>query len=111
MKYEIIERNAFQVVGIKENFSCATKENDAVIPKLWGKVNNDGTIDSLAQLNNGQNKGILVSQILIKKWKTSWIIGLQQNTMVMFPMDFPAWKFPHLNGWYLRFKVQYQRQS
>lgn len=49
MKYEIIERNAFQVVGIKEKFSCATKENDAVIPKLWSKANNDGTIDSLVQ--------------------------------------------------------------
>ncbi|MGE7607189.1 GyrI-like domain-containing protein [Peribacillus frigoritolerans] len=59
MKYEIIERNAFQVVGIKEKFSCATKENDAVTPKLWSKANNDGIIDTLAQLNNGQNKGIL----------------------------------------------------
>jgi AraC family transcriptional regulator len=59
MKYKIIERDAFQVIGIKEKFSCATKETDAVIPKLWSKANNDGTIDSLAQLNNGQIKGLL----------------------------------------------------
>ncbi|MBX9956470.1 hypothetical protein H7T43_16335 [Peribacillus simplex] len=82
--------NAFQVVEIKEKFSSATKENDAVIPKLWSIANNDGTIDSLAQLNNDQNKGMLVSQIIIMKRKTSWIIGLQQNTMVMFPVDFHA---------------------
>ncbi|CAN7291392.1 hypothetical protein LJR015_002365 [Peribacillus frigoritolerans] len=30
-----------------------------MIPKLWSIANNDGTIDSLAQLNNDQNKGIL----------------------------------------------------
>ena len=59
MKYEIIEREAFQVVGIKEKLSCATKETDALIPKLWSKANNDGTIDSLAQLINGQNQGLL----------------------------------------------------
>ncbi|KAB2334896.1 AraC family transcriptional regulator [Cytobacillus depressus] len=59
MKYKIVEQDAFQVIGIKETFACATKDTDAVIPKLWSRANSDGTIDSLAQLNNGQIKGLL----------------------------------------------------
>lgn len=59
MKYKIIEKDAFQVIGIKEKISCATKDTDAVIPKLWSKANTDGTIDLLAHLNNGQMKGLL----------------------------------------------------
>lgn len=59
LKYKIIEKDAFQVIGIKEKFSCATKDTDEVIPKLWSKANHDGTLDVLAELNNGPIKGLL----------------------------------------------------
>ncbi|WP_318503064.1 GyrI-like domain-containing protein [Bacillus sp. T3] len=59
MKYKMIETEAFQVIGIRENISCTTKDTDATIPKLWGKVAQDGTLDSLAELNSGSIKGIL----------------------------------------------------
>jgi AraC family transcriptional regulator len=59
MNYKIIERDSFQVIGIKETISCSTKDSDATIPKMWSKANVDGTIDTLNQLNNGQIKGLL----------------------------------------------------
>lgn len=59
MKYKIIDKEAFQVIGVKENIVCSTKDTDATIPKLWGKVAQDGTLDSLAKLNNGPVEGIL----------------------------------------------------
>ncbi len=59
MKYKMIEAEAFQVVGIKENISCGTKDTDATIPKLWGKVAQDGTLETLARLNNGPVEGVL----------------------------------------------------
>ncbi|NMD72833.1 AraC family transcriptional regulator [Bacillus sp. DNRA2] len=59
MKYKMIETGAFQVVGIKENIFCGTKDTDATIPKLWGKVAQDGTLQTLAGLNNGPIEGIL----------------------------------------------------
>ncbi|WML44196.1 GyrI-like domain-containing protein [Neobacillus sp. PS3-40] len=59
MKFKIIERNHFQVVGIKRQVSCVNGENHALIPKIWDEVNKDGTDDLLFKLNNGQIKGVL----------------------------------------------------
>ncbi|WP_191562257.1 AraC family transcriptional regulator [Metabacillus idriensis] len=59
MKYNIIERNGFDVVGIKREFSCANEENLIGIPKLWNEVNSDGTNDLLMKLNNGEIKGVV----------------------------------------------------
>ncbi|MFU2013998.1 AraC family transcriptional regulator [Peribacillus butanolivorans] len=59
MKYNIIERDSFQLIGIKRAFSLVNGENLIGIPKLWDKVNSDGTDDQLGKLNNGQIKGLL----------------------------------------------------
>ncbi|MGE8203582.1 AraC family transcriptional regulator [Heyndrickxia sp. NPDC080065] len=59
MNYRIVERDAFQVVGIKREFSCENGENHVGIPKFWDEVNENGTDDTLFQLNNGQIKGVL----------------------------------------------------
>ncbi|KRF59559.1 AraC family transcriptional regulator [Bacillus sp. Soil768D1] len=59
MKYNIIERDSFQLIGIKREFSLVNGENLIGIPKLWNKVNSDGTDDQLGKLNNGQIKGLL----------------------------------------------------
>ncbi|RAL22577.1 AraC family transcriptional regulator [Thermoflavimicrobium daqui] len=59
MHYKIVERDRFQVVGIKRKFSLNNGENYEGIPKLWDKVNQDGTSDLLFQLNNGEIKGVL----------------------------------------------------
>jgi AraC family transcriptional regulator len=59
MKYSVIEKDAFQVVGIKRKFSCANEENLIGIPKLWEEVNQNGTSDKLFQLNDGEVKGVL----------------------------------------------------
>lgn len=59
MKYKIIERESFQVVGIKRELSCANGENLTEIPKMWADVHSDGTNDLLFKLNNGVIKGVL----------------------------------------------------
>lgn len=59
MKYNIIEQESFQIVGMKREISCANGENLKLIPKLWDEVESDGTCDLLLQLNNGPIKGIL----------------------------------------------------
>ncbi|EZP78266.1 transcription activator effector binding protein [Parageobacillus genomosp. 1] len=59
MKYRVVERDSFQVVGIKREFSLVNGENLVGIPKLWDEVNEDGTVDLLWKLNNGQIKGVL----------------------------------------------------
>ncbi|MGN7175790.1 AraC family transcriptional regulator [Paenibacillus sp. FSL R5-0490] len=59
MQYAIVEKEAFQVAGIKKEFSLVNEENLAGIPKLWDEVNSNGTSDKLFKLNNGDIKGIL----------------------------------------------------
>jgi AraC family transcriptional regulator len=60
MKYSVVEKNAFQIVGIKREFSCVAEEENVVgIPELWAEVNQNGTTDRLFQLNDGAVKGVL----------------------------------------------------
>ncbi|MEL3971164.1 AraC family transcriptional regulator [Rossellomorea oryzaecorticis] len=60
MKYSVVEKNAFQIVGIKREFACVAEEENVVgIPELWEEVNQNGTSDRLFQLNDGVVKGVL----------------------------------------------------
>lgn len=59
MRYKIVERESFQVAGIKKEFSLINEGNLKGIPKMWDEVNGDGTVEKIARLNNGEIKGIL----------------------------------------------------
>lgn len=60
MKYKIVERDAFRVVGICKKFSCESMDFGIPgIPEFWGEVNGNGTDQQLIQLINGQIKGLL----------------------------------------------------
>ncbi|WP_342558806.1 AraC family transcriptional regulator [Metasolibacillus sp. FSL K6-0083] len=59
MKYKIIEKEAFQVVGIKRTYNCSNGENLQGIPVFWNEVNENGTDTELFRLNNGEIKGVL----------------------------------------------------
>ncbi|RNF39580.1 AraC family transcriptional regulator [Planococcus salinus] len=59
MNYQIIEKDAFQVVGIKRECPCGEQGGVAGIPEFWSEVNANGTADRLAQLLNGDIKGLL----------------------------------------------------
>lgn len=59
MKYKIVEKESFQVVGVKRTYSCVNGENTQKIPGFWDEVNADGTDDLLFSLNNGEIKGVL----------------------------------------------------
>jgi AraC family transcriptional regulator len=79
MRYKIVERDAFQVVGMKHEFSLASCETDGGIPgisELWKEANENGTVETLATLNNGQINGVLgivVDQSETKKAIDYWI--------------------------------------
>lgn len=59
VKYHIVEKEAFQVVGVKRVFSYENGQNLAGIPKMWDEVHENGINDQLFKLNNGQIKGVL----------------------------------------------------
>lgn len=59
MKYKITKRDAFQVIGVKREFIITKEEDYLEIPKFWNEIHENGTYQSLLQLNNGQIKGTL----------------------------------------------------
>ncbi|HLQ70414.1 MAG TPA: AraC family transcriptional regulator [Bacillota bacterium] len=60
MKYSVVEKNAFRIVGIKREFSSVAEEENVVgIPEFWEEVNQNGTSDLLFQMNDGVVKGTL----------------------------------------------------
>lgn len=59
MKFRIVEKESFQAVGIKRDFSMRDCENMRGISEMWVEVNTDGTSGSIAQLNDGGIDGLL----------------------------------------------------
>ena len=59
MKVRMVERDGFQIAGVKREFSMLNGENLAGIPKMWDEMNGNGTDDLLFGLNNGEIKGVL----------------------------------------------------
>ncbi|WP_257350907.1 AraC family transcriptional regulator [Pseudalkalibacillus decolorationis] len=59
MQYKVVEKDGFQIVGIKREFSLCNEENLVGIPKMWSEVTTDGTSDILIKSNNDQLKGLL----------------------------------------------------
>ena len=74
MNYKIVEKESFQVVGIKRTYNCKTGENLANIPLFWDEVNTNGTDDLLFQLNNGEVEGVLGVCVVNESQKDSGLM-------------------------------------
>lgn len=59
MKYKILEKEKFQVVGVKRTYNCQNGENLQGIPQFWNEMNSKNFDHQLIQLNNGSIKGVL----------------------------------------------------
>ncbi|MEB2281399.1 AraC family transcriptional regulator [Lysinibacillus xylanilyticus] len=59
MKYKIVEKEKFQVVGVKRTYNSQNGENLQGIPQFWNEMNSKNFDHQLIQLNNGSIKGIL----------------------------------------------------
>lgn len=74
MKYKIMEKESFQVVGVKRTYNCNTGENLKGIPLFWDEVNTNGTDELLFQLNNGEIEGVLGVCVVDKSQKDSGLM-------------------------------------
>lgn len=61
MKYTIVEKDAFQVIGMKREIPCGGERNSPSkgIIQFWSESAANGTIDQLLLLNSGKVKGLL----------------------------------------------------
>lgn len=74
MKYKIVEKESFQVVGVKRTYNCKNGENFQGIPVFWDEVNADGTDNLLFQLNNGTVEGVLGVCVADKAYQENSLI-------------------------------------
>lgn len=98
MNYKIVERDAFQVVGVKRECPCGEEAKGPGIAEFWGEVNENGTADKLVQFINGEIKGILgitdnynAEKNTIDYWIAAEHIGEEPDGMSR--VDFPATKW------------------
>lgn len=60
MKYRIVKKEAFKIVGVKEHYEVSIDENFAQIPLFWQKAAQSGVIPELCKLmRGGEPAGIL----------------------------------------------------
>lgn len=59
MDYRIEKKEAFRIVGLGTPLEPEIEKNFETVPRLWGQAAQDGSIDRLCGLMNGQPKGIL----------------------------------------------------
>ncbi len=104
MKYKIIERAAFQVIGVKREYPMVDGGNMG-ISTFWNEVNKNGIVDLLFQLNNGQMKSVLgvVADSDLKNMMEYWIATEFSGDDVpegLSVLDIPAsrWAVFEVNG-------------
>lgn len=59
MKYKIVDHEAFQVIGVRKEFSLINDQNLAGISEMWQQALTDGTDELLNSMNNGPVKGVI----------------------------------------------------
>lgn len=59
MKYRIVEKESFQAIGVKREFSLQGGENLSGIPEMWMEMNQDGMSEKIANLQDGAINGLL----------------------------------------------------
>lgn len=99
MKVRMMERDGFQIAGIKQEFSCVNGENLAGIPKMWDEVNENGIDDLLFDINTGQIQGVLGVCVDVPSEKGQtieyWIATEFEGALPerLMTMDIPAAKW------------------
>ena len=59
MEYRIERRDAFRIIGVSAPLDRDIERNFAVIPKVWGEVSANGTLQTLAGMMDAPPMGIL----------------------------------------------------
>lgn len=59
MNYRVEEKEAFRIVGVSQPLFKEIEKNFEIVPAMWGKAVEDGTIEKLASMMNSSPKGLL----------------------------------------------------
>lgn len=59
MNFRIEKREAFKVVGVSEEIFHDIEKNHIVIPAMWDRIRDNGTLDKITGLIDAEPKGVL----------------------------------------------------
>lgn len=59
MDYRIEKKEAFRIVGVSAPLEKEVEKNFEIVPAMWGKAAQNGTIGRLASMMDGELKGLL----------------------------------------------------
>ncbi|WP_318153083.1 GyrI-like domain-containing protein [Metabacillus arenae] len=100
MKYHIVERDAFQVVGLKNEVSCeeSTEAGIPGIQELWREAQQNGTVNRLLELDNGEITGLLGMSVDNSKQKNElvyWVAAEYSGNLPpgLFSLEVPESKW------------------
>lgn len=98
MDYRIVEQEGFQVIGVKKVFSFNAGQNLIEIPKFWGEVWSNGTMERLEALGNGAASRYLgicnVSEEQAPKQEMDYWIAVEHDGEP--PAGMEKWEVPSL---------------
>ena len=57
MTYQIVELDAFKVVGVRRRFYFDDERNPCGIPEFWDELRQNGTLEEILECSNGKFEG------------------------------------------------------
>ena len=99
MKYRIVEREAFQVIGVNREFPYEVEDGGIqAFQNFWNAIHENGTFDQLEQLRSGETKGLLGiwAEVNKEENKMNYYVAAEYSGDVpegLKSIDFPASKW------------------
>lgn len=99
MKHRIVERQAFQVIGVNREFPYEVEDGGiTAFQNFWNTIHENGTFNQLEQLRSGETKGLLGIWAEVNKDenKMDYYVAVEYSGGVpvgLKSIDFPASKW------------------
>lgn len=95
MEYRIVDREAFQVIGINKEFPYTVEDGGIqAFQSFWNTIHENGTVNQLADLKNGEIEGILGiwAEVNKEKDKMDYYVAVEYSGDV--PDEFKKIEYP-----------------
>ena len=82
MDYRIEKKEAFRIIGVSAPLEKEIEKNFEVVPAMWGQAAQNGTIEKLATMMDGEVKGLLGVSSCNEKSDWNYYIAVASNQAV-----------------------------
>jgi AraC family transcriptional regulator len=79
MEYRIEKREAFRIVGVSAPLEKEIEKNFEVVPAMWGLAAQNGTIEKLASMMDGDLKGLLGVSACYEEMDWKYFVAVVSN--------------------------------